>query len=286
MDHHHDFRVVKMCEVLGVSKSGYYKWRKRPKSPQKKKREELTKEVRRVYNESKGRYGSPKINAKLKDEGFSTSKRTVQRIMKKEGIRSITSKKYKIMTTDSNHRFDIYPNLLDQQFTTTAPAQVWTSDITYVWTSEGWVYLASVMDLFSRKVIGFHMSHRLTKDLAITALQRAMSNQTPQEGLIHHSDRGSQYASKEYISLLNEANIRVSMSRKGNCYDNACSESFHSIIKKELIYQHKYQTRDEAMLSIFQYIISDYNQTRIHSTLGYVSPNTFEKRYYRQNDSV
>lgn len=281
-DHQHEFRVVKMCEILGVSRSGYYQWLKRPISRQGKKRQALSEKVKYVYDDSERRYGSPKIMETLQGDGISVSGRTVQRIMKDLGIRSITARKYKITTTDSNHGFPVYPNLLNQQFTTDAPGRVWVADITYVWTREGWLYLASVMDLFSRKIIGFHTSHRLTKDLAITALQRAMAHQPPKEGLIHHSDRGSQYASKEYTNLLDQAGATISMSRKGNCYDNACIESFHSIIKKELIHHKKYQTRDEAEMSIFHYILSFYNHKRIHSTLGYVSPNTFEKSYYEK----
>lgn len=271
-----------MCEVLGVSRSGFYKWDKRSKSEQKKKRDNLKKEIERVYNESEKRYGSPKIEKQLAKEGIKTSQRTVQRIMKEEGIRSIVSKKFKT-TTDSNHKLPIYPNLLDRNFTTTAPSQAWVVDITFVWTSEGWLYVASVMDLYSRKIIGFHMSNRLTKDLAITALKRAMANQPPKPGLIHHSDRGVQYASKEYIKLLEQKKIKVSMSRKGNCYDNACIESFHSILKKELIYVNKYRTRDQAKMNIFEYIVSFYNGKRLHSTIGYESPNTFEKLYYMKN---
>lgn len=277
-EHDKTFRVVKMCKVLGVSKSGYYGWRNRPLSKQAKRRQELTKEVKRVHAESNQVYGSPKIHKQLENEGIKTSERTVQRIMSDELIRSKTVKKYKA-TTNSDHDDPIYPNIINQDFTTTAPGEVWVADITYVWTKEGWLYLASVMDLYSRKIIGFNMGSRLTKELAITALERAMINQPPREGLIHHSDRGSQYASIDYTNKLKGAEITISMSRKGNCYDNACIESFHSSIKKELIYQKKYKTRDEATMSIFDYLVGFYNSKRIHSTLGYVSPNTFEQQY-------
>ncbi len=272
---------MKMCEVLGVSTSGYYDWKKRPISPQKKRKLELTREVKRVFKESKERYGSPKITEQLKQDGIVTSRRTVQRIMEEEEIQSCTVKRFKV-TTNSTHSYPIYDNLLKQNFTTQAPGQAWVSDITYIWTNQGWVYLASVMDLFSRKIIGFHISHRLNKDLVIIALQRAMNAQKPREGLIHHSDRGSQYASNEYIELLKKAHIKVSMSRKGNCYDNACIESFHSAIKKELVYQNQYRTREEAKQSIFEYIICFYNSKRLHSTLQFLSPNVFEKRYFEQ----
>ena len=267
-----------MCKVLGVSKSGYYGWRNRPLSEQAKRRQELTKEVKRVHAESNQIYGSPKIYNQLKNEGIKTSERTVQRIMSDESIRSKTVKKFKA-TTNSDHNHLIYPNILNQDFTTTAPGEVWVADITYVWTKEGWLYLASVMDLYSRRIIGFNMGSRLTKELAIMALERAMINQPPRKGLIHHSDRGSQYASIEYTDKLKDAKITISMSGRGNCYDNACIESFHSALKKELIYQKKYQTRDEAKISIFDYLVGFYNSRRIHSTLGYVSPNVFEKQY-------
>lgn len=272
------FRVAKMCKVLNVSKSGYYDWRKRPLSNQARRRQQLTKEVKRVHEESNQIYGSPKIQKQLKNEGINTSERTVQRIMANESIRSKTIKKYKA-TTNSDHNNPLYPNIINQDFTTTAPGEVWVADITYIWTKEGWLYLASVMDLYSRKIIGFNMGNRLTKELTITALERAMINQPPRKGLIHHSDRGSQYASIDYTNKLKGAEITISMSRKGNCYDNACIESFHSSIKKELIYQKKYKTRDEATMSIFDYLVGFYNSKRIHSTLGYVLPNTFEKQY-------
>jgi putative transposase len=278
-EHEDKFRVVKMCEVLGVSKSGYYEWLKRPLSERAIRSEELTKEVLRVHSESNRIYGSPKIHKQLENEGVITSQRTVQRIMKAEEIKSKTVRKYKA-TTNSDHDKPIYPNLLNQDFTTIMPGEVWVADITYVWTSEGWLYLASVMDLYSRKIIGFNMGSRLTKELAITVLERALINQPPKEGLIHHSDRGSQYASIDYTHKLKEAKMVISMSRKGNCYDNACIESFHSVLKKELIYQRKYKTRDEATMSIFEYIVGFYNSRRIHSSLGYVSPNMFEKQYF------
>ncbi|ARJ50354.1 hypothetical protein B5P37_03030 [Staphylococcus lutrae] len=194
------------------------------------------------------------------------------------GIRSITKKKYKA-TTDSKHNLPIYPNLLNQRFKVEKPGVVWVSDITYIYTREGWVYLATVMDLFSRRIIGWSMSNRMTKDLVISALERAFTAQKPTAGLIHHSDRGSQYASIEYQNILRENEIITSMSRKGNCYDNACIESFHSIIKKELIHHCNFQTRNEAMFSIIEYIVTFYNSKRIHSTLNYLSPLEFEKMF-------
>lgn len=267
-----------MCELLGVSSSGYYDWLKREPSEQQKKRENLTKDIKRVHKDSRGIYGSPKITKQLDHEGIKVSERTVQRIMKEEGLFSKAAKKFKV-TTHSDHKHYIYPNLLNQNFTTDAPGKVWVSDITYIWTREGFLYLASVMDLYSRKIIGFHMGTRLKKELVLTALDRAVRHQPPQEGLIHHSDRGSQYASKDYTVELKKAGIQISMSGKGNCYDNACIESFHSILKKELIYQTTYNTRAQAMKEIFEYITCFYNPKRIHSTNGYLTPLEYEKAY-------
>lgn len=267
-----------MCQVLGVTKSGYYDWRKRSKSEQKKRKEKLTREVKRVYVESKGRYGSPKITKVLSQQGIRTSEKTVTRIMRENNIKSKVVKKYKA-TTNPNHQLPIFPNRLNQQFQADKPGKVWVADITYIWTKEGWLYLATVMDLFSRRIIGWQMSHRMNKELVLTALKRAIRKQPPAKGLIHHSDRGSQYASHDYRALLKKHNITGSMSRRGNCYDNACIESFHSIIKKELIFHETYKTRIEAKMSIFEYIETFYNYKRIHSTIGYLSPVAYERVY-------
>jgi putative transposase len=268
-----------MCEVLGVSKSGYYAWRNRPKSNQKIRREKLMVQVKRAHLESRETYGSPKITKQLNNNGVKVSQRTVTRIMKKIEIRSKTVKKYKA-TTNSKHNLPVYPNLLNQNFTVTRPGEVWVGDITYIWTKEGWLYLASIMDLFSRRILGWDIQARMTKGLVMTALARAIVVQKPSPCLIHHSDRGSQYASKEYQALLRRNGMFTSMSRKGNCYDNACIESFHGIIKRELIFHQNYQTREEAKRSIFEYIVSFYNSKRIHSTNGYISPIAYEKLYY------
>ena len=259
-----------MCEVLGVSRSGYYKWLNRPKSNQKERKEKLTSQIKRVYLDSRRNYGSPKITKQLNSEGVSVSQKTVSRIMKEEGIRSKTVKKYKA-TTNSKHNLPVYPNLLDQQFKVERPGQAWVADITYIWTSEGWLYLATIMELFSRRIIGWAMDERMTKELVILALKRAIRTQTPTPELIHHSDRGSQYASKEYQQVLRTNKMITSMSRKGNCYDNACIESFHSVIKRELVFHEKYKTRDQAKKSIMEYIVSFYNYKRIHSFTIYVA---------------
>lgn len=279
--HRHEFRVSKMCQVLGVSKSGYYEWKTRPLSDQEKRHQKLTIQVKRIFIRKKRRYGSPKITKELLQKGWKVSERKVTRIMQENGLRSKTVKKHKA-TTNSNHTYPVYPNLLNQQFYASKPGAVWVSDITYVWTQEGWLYLATVMDLYARRIIGWHMSHRMTKDLTIQALQRAMNHLPPKPGLIHHSDRGSQYAATAYQAMLRSHGIRTSMSRKGNCYDNACIESFHSIIKKELIFHEKYRTREEAKKSIFDYIMTFYNYERIHSAIYYFTPLQYEKRYFQQ----
>lgn len=273
-----------MCQVLGVSKSGFYAWKMRSKSKQKARKEKLTAEIKKAHMESRKIYGSPKITKILHSKGIPVSQKTVTRIMREEGIRSKTVKKYKA-TTNSKHSLPIYPNLLNQEFSVSRPGEAWVADITYVWTSEGWLYLATIMDLYSRRILGWEMSERMTKELVLTALKRAMIAQNPTSDLIHHSDRGSQYASNDYQALLRENEITTSMSRKGNCYDNACIESFHAIIKKELIFHNKYKTREEARKSIIEYIVSFYNYKRIHSTNNYMSPIAYEKQYYKQLSS-
>lgn len=267
-----------MCTTLGVSKSGFYEWLGREWPPRKQRKAKLKRRIKAIHKQSKARYGSPKITALLRRDGYVVSERTVTRYMKEMGIRSKTVKKYKA-TTHSKHDLPVYPNLLDQNFTVSRRGAVWVSDITYVPTKAGWLYLATVMDLYSRRIIGWAMSDRVTKALVIRALKRACQTQAPTPGLIHHSDRGSQYAALDYQALLRKNGITTSMSRKGNCYDNACIESFHSIIKKELIHHENYATGKAASMSILEYIVSFYNYERVHSYLDYLSPVEYEKRY-------
>lgn len=238
--------------------------------------------IQHHFSGSRRLYGSLKIAAKLRDEGFTVSTKTVARLMKAMGLRSRTVKKYKA-TTNSKHSQPVYDNVLNREFTVAAPNRVWVSDITYVSTEQGWVYLASLMDLFSRKIVGWSMGSRMTKELVLDAFDMACRRQKPGPGLIHHSDRGSQYASNEYRERIASHNMIGSMSRKGNCYDNACIESFHSIIKKELIYLTKYKTRQQAYNAINTYIELEYNRIRIHSSIGYLTPHLCEKRYYEQH---
>ncbi|PYE88346.1 putative transposase [Bacillus sp. 196mf] len=284
MEHRDEFRVVKMCQVFGVSRSGYYAWLKRPASSQKKRKEQLIKQVRNEYLQSNQIYGSPKITKELHKQGVYVSQKTVARVMQQAGLRSITVRKYKA-TKNSNHSYNVYANMLDQNFVANQPNQVWMSDITYIHTEEGWLYLASIMDLYTRKIVSWHIDARMTKELVITALQRALAQETITEGIMHHSDRGSQYASHEYQKILKQEKFQVSMSRKGNCYDNAVIESFHSVLKKEWVYPKKYKTREEAKSSIFKYIEVFYNRKRSHSALKYVSPIQFEKRFYEKQQT-
>lgn len=268
-----------MCDVLEVSRSGYYKWLDRPESNQERQHKEWTTQVKEVYDQSRQLYGSPKVTKKLQQQGVEISERTVTRIMNEQQWRSRTVKKYKA-TTNSKHTLPVHENVLNQEFTASKPNEKWVTDITYIATGEGWLYLASVMDLYSRKIVGWHMSERMTKELVLQALKQAYGRQQPEQEVLHHSDRGSQYASHDYQKQLEVYSMLSSMSRKGNCYDNACIESFHSIIKKELIYLNKYETRAEAEKSIFEYIEVFYNNERIHSTIDYATPTEFEQQYY------
>ncbi|WP_368502872.1 IS3 family transposase (plasmid) [Alkalihalophilus sp. As8PL] len=275
------FSVVKMCFVLNVSRAGYYKWLERLDRPETEKealRKELSQKIKKSYYESDGTYGSPRVHQDLLDWGYEVSQKTVAIIMRELGLKAILEEKY-VVTTDSNHALPIAPNLLKRNFTTSAPDRIWVTDITYIRTLEGWVYLATVMDLFSRKIVGYCMDKEMKKDLTLAALKMAFSTRSPSENLIHHSDRGSQYCSKEYIDLLTSKQIQISMSRKGDPYDNACIESFHATIKKELIYRRRYTSRAEAIRSIHYYINNRYNTRRKHSSLGYCSPREFEDNY-------
>jgi transposase InsO family protein len=267
-----------MCQVFQISRSGYYEWTKRQESPRKKQRREWEKQIRHVFMDSRELYGSPKVWRELVKQGVRISLSTVTRIMKELGLKSRTVRKYKA-TTNSKHNLPVADNVLNQQFATEKPNQAWAADITYIPTDEGWLYLASVEDLCTRKIVGFHMDERMTKSLVIEALKQAHHIQRPSNGLLHHSDRGSQYASGDYQDLLREYKMTCSMSRKGNCYDNACIESFHSILKKELVYLEKFKTRQEAKQKIFEYITCFYNGKRIHSSIGYMTPNEYERTF-------
>lgn len=273
--------MEKMCHVLGVSRTGYYRWKARMKNPnleKQKYKEDVCRKISKSYYESYCTYGSPRIHQDLLNWGFEISLKTVARYMREIGLGAIQSDKY-MVTTDSKHDQHIYPNLVNRNFNISEPNRIWVADITYIWTSEGWLYLASIMDLYSRKIIGWSLDVHMQKDLPLQALENAYNSREVSDNLIHHSDRGAQYCSTDYVDKLLEHDIQISMSRKGDPYDNACIESFHATIKKELIYRTKFKTRSEARKAITNYIISFYNERRRHSTIGYLSPSYYEKKY-------
>jgi transposase InsO family protein len=270
-----------MCQVLKVSTSGYYKWLNQQSSlpsEKEKYREEIQQKISKSFHESFGTYGSPRVHDDLIDWGYTISQKTVARMMREMGLKATQPEKF-VVTTDSNHDLIIYPNILNRQFSAEEPNQVWVTDITYIWTLEGWVYLASVMDLFSRKIVGWSLADHMKKELVIQALNMAIIQRQPGKELIHHSDRGSQYCSHDYIDILKEKEMNISMSKKGDPYDNACIESFHATIKKDLIYRRRFKTRVEAIKAVNYYISSFYNERRKHSTLGNSSPNKFERNH-------
>jgi len=275
-EHRGIFKVGRMCNVLDVSRSGYYAWFKRPESLRKKENRKLAVQIKVIHGQKhKKVYGSPRIHRELRDKGISCSRNRVARLMKQEGLRSIAPRKYKA-TTDSKHNLPVAPNLLKQDFNIKEPNKVWLADITYIATVEGWLYLASIMDLCSRRIKGWSMNNRLTKELALDALKMALCHHPQAKGIIHHSDRGSQYASDEYQKLLNNNGLICSMSRKGNCWDNAPMESFFHTLKTEWVFRFKYKTRQEAKTSLFDYIEMFYNRQRRHSALQYMNPCQYE----------
>ena len=275
-EHRGIFRVGRMCNVLDVSRSGYYAWFKRPESRRKKENRKLTDQIKAIHSEKhKKVYGSPRIYRELRDKGVFCSRNRVARLMKQEGLRSIVPRKYKA-TTDSRHNLPVAPNLLKQDFDIKEPNKVWLADITYIATVEGWLYLASIMDLGSRRIKGWSMNNRLTKELALDALKMALCHDPQAKGITHHSDRGSQYASHDYQKLLKDNGLMCSMSRKGNCWDNAPMESFFHTLKTEWVFRFKYKTRQAAKASLFDYIEIFYNRDRRHSALLYMNPCQYE----------
>jgi len=260
-----------MCKMLDVSASGYYAWRDRPESMRASANRQLLDEIRRVHGDSRGRYGSPRVHAALRAEGRQIGRNRVARLMHHHGIRARQKRRF-CRTTDSRHDFPLAPNLLGRRFTASAPDRVWLADITYVPTAEGWLYLAVVLDMFSRRVVGWAMDERITQQLTLNALRMAIATRRPRPGLLHHSDRGSQYAAHAYRRLLAGHGMRCSMSRKADCWDNAPMESFYATLKGELVEQRDYLTRDEARADIFQFLEGWYNRRRLHSALGYITP--------------
>ena len=269
------FSLRLMCRMLSVSVSGYYAWLDRKPSIRKQRGHELSKKIKAIFDDEKGRAGAPRVTKRLNHEGESVSKHRVARIMRENGWRAKAAKKFKA-TTNSNHQLPVAPNLLQQNFFASKPNEKWVSDITYCWTEEGWLYLAVVMDLYSRKIVGWAMSERMTKKLVIDALQMAIWSRKPPHGLIIHSDRGSQYCSHEYQQILKLHALVCSMSKRGDCYDNAAMESWNHSFKVEAIHGERFVTRDCVKKQVFEYIEIYYNRKRLHSMLGYKSPASFE----------
>lgn len=276
------FPVMKMCQLLKVTRSGYYRWNKEPESAREKENEKLVKEIKEIFISNRKIYGSPRITDSLRDKGIKVSRNRVARLMRDNDIRAKIKRRFKV-TTQSNHKLPKSPNLLKGDFFAAAPNLVWVSDITYIRTLEGWLYLTIIMDLYSRKVIGWSMSNRLiAKTTTIPALILAYRKCQPLPGTIFHSDQGIQYACTDFRELLGSFKMTQSMSGAGNCYDNAVAESFFHTLKTELVYHERYKTRPDAKRSIFEYIEVFYNRFRKHSTLGYKSPEEFEILTFKQ----
>lgn len=265
-----------VCRVLGVSRSGYYAWRVRPASATAERREELAVKIRTVHERNRRVYGSPRVYHALRAQGESVCENTVAKVMKQHDIRARTRRKFIPRTTDSRHDRPVAENILDRRFEAKLPNTTWAVDITYIPTDEGWLYLAGVMDLCSRKIVGWSMAEHMETDLVSDALKMAIARRRPEPGLLHHSDRGVQYASDDYLHILQLHGMEVSMSHKGDCWDNACAESFWATLKNELVSNEQYATREQARASIFEYIEVFYNRQRLHSSLGYQSPEAFE----------
>lgn len=274
-----------MCRVLCVTRSGYYAWLSRPESRRARENERLLFRIRVVHRESKETYGSPRVHRELLKNGEKCSEARVAKLMAANGIRAKQEKKF-VVTTDSKHDQPVARNVLDRQFAVNEPNKVWASDITYIPTDEGWLYLGGVLDLCSKSVVGWSMGECLTSSLVMDALEMAYRRRQPERGLLHHSDRGSQYASEDYRKLLDRYGMEQSMSRKGNCWDNAPMESFFGTLKRELVHQKRYRTRQEARRDIFEYIERFYNRRRLHSSLGYMSPAEYERQWAEQRQAA
>jgi putative transposase len=270
------FPLGVVCRVLEVSRAGYYAWTRRLDSPRTRRRQELAAKIRAVHRENRGVYGSPRVHQALKADGERVCRNTVAKVMKEQRIAAKTKRKFVPRTTDANHDQPLAENLLDRQFAADVPNRKWAVDITYIPTDEGWLYLAGVIDLCSRMIVGWSMADHMKTDLVSQALEMAIARRRPDDGLLHHSDRGVQYASDDYRHLLDIHGMEASMSGRGDCWDNACAESFWATLKTELVHQEHYQTREQARQSIFEYIEVFYNRKRLHSSLGYQSPEAFE----------
>jgi transposase InsO family protein len=272
------FPIAAMCRLFGVTRGGYYAYAQRPPSPRVRAEVELCEAVRAVFKESEDRYGSPRVLEELKRQGFAVSKRRVERAMRGMGL-TPPRRRRRRRTTVQNVLHPVAPNELARDFAATRPDERWVTDITYVWTDDGWVYVAVILDLFSRAVVGWAMDATLATSLPLAALNAAIRRRRPDAGLLHHSDRGCQYTSQKYRSALDELGIRVSMSRRGNCWDNAVAESFFATLKNELIYRRTWTSRLELREALFEYIEVFYNRRRLHSALNYKTPAEVEEVY-------
>jgi len=270
--------IVVQCSVLGVSRSGYYAWKVRPPAPRVREDAELVREIKAAHKHGRYVYGSPRVHRELREKGRRVSRNRVARLMRREGICATRKRRFR-KTTDSNHKSPIAPNVLDRKFDVDLPNTAWVTDVTYVWTYEGWLYLAVLLDLFSRRVVGWAASANNDRALALSALDRAVALRNPGAGLLHHSDRGSVYASTDYGDALTKIHAVKSMSRKGDCWDNAVAESFFATIKGEMIDHEDYPTRRAAIAAIGDYIDAFYNPCRRHSALDYMSPIEFEMKF-------
>ncbi len=267
-----------MCRALEVSRSGYYAYKKRPKSQNRIDNEKLLIEIRRVFFENNSNYGSPRIWNHLSNvQGIRCSENRVARVMREANVVAIQKRKFRL-TTNSKHNYPVWPNVLNRNFIAEKPNAVWVSDITYIWTFEGWLYLAAILDLFSRGVVGLAMDKTIADTLTTQAMRQAISRRSPTKGLICHTDRGSQYAGNDFKAILTDNEFIGSMSRKGDCWDNAVAESFFHTLKVELVHRNKFRTREEAKRRIFEYVEMYYNRRRAHSTLGYLSPFEYERQ--------
>jgi putative transposase len=276
-----NWTIEDMAKTLGVSRSGYYRFCQRSPGRWQLENEELLREIQEVFQHSRETYGSPRVHAELKARGHVCSRPRVARLMRKAGIAAKMRRLFRTTTTLNSQR-PVAPNRLEQDFTAAAPNQKWVADVTYIRTLEGWLYVAVVLDLFSRKVVGLAMDKSLHTELVLKALGQALQRRQPTEGLQHHSDRGCQYTSAAFQALLAKNKVVCSMSGTGNCYDNAVAESFFHTLKTESVYFERYDNREQAIRSIFEYVEVFYNNQRRHSTVGYLSPAEFERRYYQQ----
>ncbi len=286
-DHEQEFRITTMSRVLQVSRSAYNYWRSHLSdlSARQRRRQQLVENIRALHAQSNATYGSPRIAEQLRRAGTPVNEKTVAKVMCENDIHAKTKRRFKV-TTNSTKTTNAAPNLVQQKFTAERPNQLWTSDMTYIWTREGWLYLAVILDVFARRIVGYAMSARLSASLVTTALQQALTHRQPGAELMLHSDRGSQYASEEVRTILCAHGLVHSMSGKGNCYDNAITESFFHTLNTELIFWERYDTRDEARQAIFHYIEVWYNRQRLHSSLGYTTPFEYEQQFHQHQQTI